>query len=292
MRGDMSHVQMRPGGTPAQRDGYYDLLGAIKQTVLPEKPYFGYFAESFLAPPGEMAYGDECDHLEASFADSTLGDLQSEPIGTERFVQEFQRYNTLLRTRKFAPNFSIMTADKDDPRFDAYYLNGNETRYFMALFLTDMPSYMGLGFECRDQHPTPAPNEHYTKLYVFQTQDGPKCTHGPFLWGQNQRLFQNLQRQQSLAAEIFPEIKDAKTEWLCPPDPSGVFKVIAWTQVEEPRFVFAVNMSQTDSVAELSIPFPTGNWTLLFSSEHIEPTSNRHEASINLSPGECLVWKK
>ena len=101
MRGDMSHVQQRPAGVPTQRREYYEVLGAIKQSVLPEKPYFAYFAESFLAPPGEMAYGDECDHLEASFADSTLGDLQSEPIGTERFVQEFQRYFSLLQTREF-----------------------------------------------------------------------------------------------------------------------------------------------------------------------------------------------
>lgn len=49
-----------------------------------------------------------------------------------------------------------------------FYLNGNELRHFVALFLTDMPSYMGLGFECRDVHPKPVANEFYTKLFVFQ----------------------------------------------------------------------------------------------------------------------------
>ncbi len=293
MRGDMSHVQMRPEGVPKEREAYYDLLGAVKQSILPEKPYFGYFAESFLAPPGEMAYGDEVDHLEASFADSTLGDLQSEPIGTVRFVQEFHRYCNLLETRTCAPNFTIMTADKDDPRFDAFYLNGNETRYFMALFLTGMPSYMGLGFECRDVHETPAPNEHYTKLYVFQVQEGPKSTHGPFQWGQNSALYQNLLRQKTLAEEIFPTIEGAKTSWLIPPDQTGEEKVIAWTQAENPSYVFVVNMSQSEAFQVRSLSFPDGAWAFRFSShdeERQDQTAQQNDAMLN--PGECLVWEK
>jgi hypothetical protein len=293
MRGDMSHVQMRPAGVPASETPYYDLLGEIKKAVLPEKPYFGYFAESFLAPPGEMAYGDECDHLEASLADSTLGDLQSEPIGTERFTQEFHRYSALLRTRKFAPNFCIMTADKDDPRFDAFYLNGNDTRYFIALFLTDMPSYMGLGFECRDPHPVPAPNEHYTKLYVFQVKEGPKSTHGPFVWGDNQALHAALVRQAQLAASILPGIQGVKTAWLMEPDASGVSKIIAWTQAENAKFVFWTNMDQATPATIFSPVFPAGQWELLFSSKSAEIQAlNTPIDNLLLAPGECQVWKK
>lgn len=292
MRGDMSHVQMRPEGVPAQPDEFYDLLGAIKQQVLPQKPYFGYFAESFLAPPGEMAYGDECAHLEASLADSTLGDLQSEPIGTERFIQEFYRYNQIFQTRSFSPNFTIMTADKDDPRFDAFYLTGNEIRYFIALFLTDMPSYMGLGFECRDPHPTPAPNEHYTKLYVFQVEEGPKSTKGPFVWGQNEGLYQNLVRQKNLAESIFPGIAAAKTSWLLAPDPVGTSKVIAWTQAENPQFVFAANLAPaTEQTAQIN--FPEGRWRLLFSTATEDvPADSAPEQTILLQKAECLVWQK
>lgn len=241
MRGDMSHVQVRPEGVPAQRDGFYDLLGAVKQPVLREKPYFAYFAESFLAPPGEMAYGDKCDHLEASFADSTLGDLQSEPVGTEKFVRDFAQYRHWLETRRFAPNFTIMTADKDDPRFDRFYLTGNEIRYFVALFLTDMPSYMGLGFECRDPHPAPAPNEHYTKLYVFHEKTGPKSTVGPYQWGQNRALYGSLNRQKKIAETLWPQIEGADIQWLIAPDGSGKQKNIAWTQHPNPMFVFVAN---------------------------------------------------
>lgn len=293
MRGDMSHVQMRPEGTPAVRDAYYDLLGAVKQRVLLEKPYFGYFAESFLAPPGEMAYGDECDHLEAAFADSTLGDLQSEPIGSESFVQEFARYDRMLRTRSFAPNFTIMTADKDDPRFDAFYLKGNETRHFIALFLTDMPSYMGLGFECRDPHPVPAPNEHYSKLYVFQEQEGPKRTSGPFVWGQNQALYANIVRQKELSENIFPAIAGAATTWLIPPDPSGQRKVLVWTQASSPQFVFVANMDQEAACQDFQMPTPTGQWRCMFSTISAEHAGSiAGKTSILLHPGECQVWEK
>lgn len=142
MRGDMSHVQMRPSGVPEQVDEFYDIHKAIKRYCQSNKPYFGYFAETFLAPPNEMGYGDEVEHLVQSEADTTLGDLQSMIVGSERFVSEFARYHHIATTTSVVPNFTIMTADKDDPRFDEFYLAGNEVRFFCALFLTDLPSYM------------------------------------------------------------------------------------------------------------------------------------------------------
>jgi hypothetical protein len=293
MRGDMSHVQMRPDGVPAHPDDFYDVLGAVKMEVCKTHPSFGYFAESFLAPPGEMAYGDECDHLEASLADSTLGDLQSEPVGTQKFVSDFAQYRNWLETRKFAPNFTLITADKDDPRFDKFYIDGNEIRFFMALFLTDMPSYMGMGFECRDPHPTPAPNEHYSKLYVFHMPDGPKGTRGPFVWGKNRNLNHKLYRQKILAEEIFELIKDQPVQWLVPPDASGIQKTIVWTQAELPSYVFAANMDTKSGCANLAADFPPGAWEPVFSTEE-ETLGNDLYAGIIpwLKPGEGLVWKK
>ncbi|MEI6408576.1 MAG: hypothetical protein WCR52_04300 [Bacteroidota bacterium] len=292
MRGDMSHVQMRPDGVPAQPDAWYDLLGAVKQTVLKEKPYFGYFAESFLAPPGEMAYGNELEHLEASFADSTLGDLQSEPLGTQKFVQDFAQYRAWLEAGHCAPNFTIMTADKDDPRFDAFYLKGNELRYFIALFLTDMPSYMGLGFECRDPHPVPAPNEHYTKLYVFQVKEGPKMTNGPFHWGANTTLYARLSRQKQLAQAIMPQIENAPIRWLIAPDPSGQQKVIAWTQRENPTYIFIANLDTENSISNITFELPDHNaWEIRFSTHHETAPAGRFEGQVicALEPGEGLM---
>lgn len=292
MRGDMSHVQMRPSGVPAQPDAWYDLLGAVKQRVLKEKPYFGYFAESFLAPPGEMAYGDELDHLEASFADSTLGDLQSEPLGTEKFVRDFAQYRSWLEAGRCAPNFTILTADKDDPRFDLFYLKGNELRYFMAIFLTDMPSYMGLGFECRDPHPVPAPNEHYSKLYVFQVKDGPKMTNGPFHWGENTALYTRLGRQKLLAQTIMPQIENAPIQWLIAPDPSGLQKVIAWTQRENPAYVFIANLDTENRASDITLELPDRNaWEIRFSTQHETPPEGRFEGQVfcALEPGEGLM---
>ncbi len=294
MRGDMSHVQMRPDGVPALRDDYYDLLGVVKTTVLLEKPYFGYFAESFLAPPGEMAFGDECDHLEASHADSTLGDLQSEPIHTDLFLRTFAQYRQWLDTRHFAPNFTVMTADKDDPRFDAFYLDGNEVRHFIALFLTDMPSYMALGFECRDPHPTPAPNEFYSKLYVFHERNGPKSTNGPYQWGQNTTLYNNLVRQRLFSDEIQDQLYGRKVGWIIPPDATGNNKLLAWTQDENPEWVFLVNLN-TKQGLETQLAFPEGHWRLVFStsSDRLNAEEDRTAAStIFIGPGEGFVFNR
>ncbi|MEL6941636.1 MAG: hypothetical protein AAFO82_03135 [Bacteroidota bacterium] len=283
MRGDMSHVQMRSAGVPAEADAYYDIHKSIKNHIQRFVPYFAYFAETFLAPPNEMGYGDEVEHLLLSDADSTLGDLQSMVVGSERFLGEFAQYDQILRHTALAPNFTIMTADKDDPRFDEFYLKGNEVRLFCGLFLTDMPSYVGLGFELRDPHPTPAPNEHYTKLYVFQEKEGSKATHHPYVWGENGELFHQLSRIRTVAERILPEIFGQAIEWLIPPDKSVKQKWVAW---EVGAYVFLANFDLDKGVKIIDIE-GFKSMDLLFSTfrEEIQ------EANI-LQAGEGRILKK
>lgn len=267
MRGDMSHVQMRPDGVPAQPDDFYDVLRNVKRHIRQTAPYFGYFAETFLAPDGVMAYGNEADHLEASEADTTLGDLQSETVGTEDFIRIFRNYLDLLESRSFAPNFTLMTGDKDDPRFDAFYLHSNEVRQFVALFLPDMPSYSALGFEQRDPHPVPAPNEHYTKLYVFRVPDGPKAVQGPYQWGQHGALFRKLSYLR-VFAESHPEIQRDRSRWLIKPDISASHKVIAWSLQSQPEWLFVVNLDAENAASDVVIPELSGHYRCLLSTLH------------------------
>ena len=281
MRGDMSHVQMRPTGVPEVADAYYDIHKAIKNYVQLDKPYFAYFAESFLAKPNEMGYGDEIAHLEKSDADSTLGDLQSMVVGTPKFMSEFSKYHRILRTSSFAPNFTIMTADKDDPRFDEFYVKGNELRLFCGLFLTDMPSYMGLGFEIRDTHLTPAPNEHYTKLYVFQINEGTKATRGPYVWGINGELFHQLTRIRLFAEKILPQIQDMPIQWLSAPDEEGKEILIAW-KIDTYLFIANFDLEHPHSIAAIFAPEEA---QFLFS------TVREDEFSSLLAPGEGRVYE-
>ena len=228
MRGDMSHVQMRPDGVPARIPAHYDLLAAVKQRIRQKLPSFAYFAETFLAPPDVMGYGDEVAHLEACEADVTLGDLQSVAVATDEFARRLRRYLDIAQTRGVAPSFTVMTADKDDPRFDSFYLTGNELRCFCALFLPNIPSYTALGFELRDPHPVPASNENYSKLYVFQVHSGRYATTGPYQFGANASLFGRLQRIHQYAETLLPELTGAMPTWLLPPDATAGRKVIAW----------------------------------------------------------------
>ena len=296
MRGDMSHVQMNSNANPSNPDNYYDIHKYIKSKIAEQKPYFSYFAESFLAPPNVMAYGNEEDHLEGSDTDSTLGDLQSMVVGTERFIQEFTRYHLLSTTRKFAPNFTIMTADKDDPRFDNFYLKGNEIRMFISLFLTDMPSYMGLGFEQRDPHPIPAPNEHYTKLYVFQLSEGEKATRGNYQWGQNGELFKNISILKSISDKVGQSIENQPIEWLIEPDYNGQNKVIAWTQRGNPDYIFVVNFDVDNAISEDNLNHINSlkSSHLYFSNHHNRAWENNEMIVLPidyLEKGECRIYK-
>jgi hypothetical protein len=305
MRGDMSHVQMRPDGVPAKIDRYYDILGAVKQYIRTQGvPYFGYFAETFLAPRDVMGYGEEIDHLEAAEAEVTLGDLQSKVVGSAEFLQNFRRYDDLRQTRLCVPSFTVMTADKDDPRFDEFYLGGNALRLFIALFLTRTPSYMGLGFECRDRHYTPAPNEHYTKLFVFQERSGPKATQGLYVWGRNTQLFSKITVIRRFADSIWDQIKARPIRWLLPPDASAHNKVIAWTQADAPDWVFVANTDIFQSVGYLGLPLLSSDsralkLNLAFSTESTERLSEDQNPAFNgkhfqiarLNPGEGRVYR-
>ena len=257
MRGDMSHVQMRAEGVPLVADFYYDIHRYIKICIQQNKPYFAYFGESFLTAPDYMGYGDEVEHLVLSEAEATLGDLQSMVVGSEAFMQNLNRYLQIRQAYSISPSLTMMTADKDDPRFDEFYLHGNAVRFFLGLFVTDMPSYMGLGFTCRDLHIFPAPNEHYTKLYVFEIKEGPKATHGPYRWGVNSQLFAELNRIRIFADQIMADIKDKSTYWLLPPDPTAGSKVIAWTQANDPSLIFVCNLDSEYSRTNIKVPYPT-----------------------------------
>ncbi|MCB0631296.1 MAG: hypothetical protein R2824_32655 [Saprospiraceae bacterium] len=299
MRGDMSHVQMRPKGVPLKVDQYYDPHQALGLHIRKEVPYFAYFAETFLAAPDFMAYGDELDHLEQVEADATLGDLQSVPVGDWEFMRHFRWYLDLLHTRAFSPSFTIMTGDKDDPRFDRFYLDGNELRLFIGLFLTDMPSYMGLGFEQRDAHLQPGPNEHYTKLYVFRIDQGDKATHGPYVWGGNYELFSRLQRIRLQADQMWPQIESRQVEWLIYPNPAGTHFVIAWRIIDTP-YLLVANLNTKKRMLNVKISLRNSeknDFRMIFSTH--EAVSKRHQKLLHngkhlqissLLPGEGRIY--
>jgi hypothetical protein len=148
-----------------------------------------------------------------------------------------------------------MTADKDDPRFDDLYLDGNEVRLFIALFMAGMPSYMSLGFEVRDAHSAPAANEHYTKLFVFRESEGPHAVRGPYVWGLNMDLFRAVTAMRTFLHEIHPAIVGSPGEWLIPPDATGDRRVIAWTHGSGmSSYLFLANLDTDIAAKAFGVP--------------------------------------
>jgi hypothetical protein len=314
MRGDMSHVQMRPDGVPDDPDEHYDPLRAVKAHIqrTGPAPWFAYFAETFLPARDVFQFGEELDHLEASHADVTLGDLQSTVVGDAEFLRRFRRYLDDLATRRTAPSFTVMTADKDDPRFDEYYRAGNEARLFSALLLTDMPSYTGLGFEIRDVHWEPAENERYTKLFVFREQGHSnihpsKARFGDtYIWGDNQELFDRLTELRLFAESLMDDIGAATTRWLIPPDATTLRGLAVWTQhphslsTGATQYVCAVNYDLTADSGYFGVPALSNDCVLtpIFTTlgpDRLDPTTARHNGYFhrieNLAAGEGRVYR-
>ena len=186
-------------------------------------------------------------------------------------MHHFARYYQIGQNRAVMPNFTVMTADKDDPRFDSFYLHANIARLFIAFFL-DMPSYMGLGFETRDIHHSPAPNEHYTKLYVFQIAEGPKATFGPYHWGQNIALFQQIQRLKRYVDDFSINLKNVDCEWLIPPNSNGNQQVIVWKFTHITNYFLVVNLG-IQAAKDIALPAshftPLSRFQLDFSTHRI-----------------------
>lgn len=254
MRGDMSHVQMRPEGVPPPEDidDYYDPLRAVKRHIAKRAPHFAYFAESFLTPPGYMAYGDEVAHLLRSEAEVTLGNLQSFAPGTPDFMALVRQYLQVAATTELTPSWTVITADKDDPRFDHFHHHGELERVFTGLFLGALPMYFSLGFEQRDRHFSRAVNEAYTKLYVFQEDRGEKAVSGPYTWGGNLELFVAWTRLQQFAAgtiahlgipQLLPSNEPGVLAWLRPASDGEGAYVFVVSFLPEPIERFSLSVS-------------------------------------------------
>lgn len=293
MRGDMAHVQMRPKGVPAKPNDFYDPLLATKKHIQQKvTPHFAFYAETFLAPPDTMGYGDEVAHLEAIQADSTLGDLQSTAVGDSEFMMRFADYTKLLKTKNFAPSFTILTADKDDPRFDIYFKSGNMLRYFIGLFLTDMPSYYSLGFEVRSRNLKRAKNESYSKLYVFRINDdsdADKVTHGPFEWGHNFEHFTALSRLRKFAETIWADIKNQTTDWILAPDATAKSKLVAWTLLNKKEYVFVANLDTQKNIKTPTALTSLNDYVVVYDSSQL---IEKEGVSERILPEQTLVLKK
>lgn len=301
MRGGMSHVQMRTDGVPKEADEFYSIHQSVRNFIQKEKPYFGYLAESFLASDGQMAYGNEIAHLELSNADSVIGSLNKTKVGTPLFLKNLRRFIDILQNCTFAPNLTLMTADDDEHSCDEYYLQGNAIRFFLALFVTDMPSYMSLGFESREKHVQPVGNEYYTKYYTFQLKTGKNATQGEYRWGKNVQLFNLLNRIKLAGEKIFAEIKNTSVSWLLLPEPNSVNKVLIWTQREDPKYIFVVNLDVNNKANRERIPAsifsPKTSLELVFTTANdtesvdILISSGSGFSIENLQSEECRVYK-
>ena len=245
MRGDMAHVQPRPDGVPKEVGTYYDPLRYVKNYIQEKgAKHFAFYAETFLAPDNFMLYGVEAEHLDAIEAEATLGDLQSTRFGSVEFREKLWKYLDLSLNYKFKPSFTILTSDKDDPRFDIFFQKGNLARYFLGMFLHSFPSYMSLGFETRGEHLERMPNEYYTKLYVFDIKDPKerdKYTKGAYKWGRNLEQFLKLQDLRKMASQILPKSTMETKDIFCTDVSKQEILIWRWTNLP---YAFSVSLEE------------------------------------------------
>jgi hypothetical protein len=162
---------------------------------------------------------------------------------------------------------------------------------------------VALGFATREVHYQPAPNEHYSKLYVFQESDGPKATRGPYVWGKNGALFHDVTRLRLYADRVLPQLTGRPIRWLIHPDPSGLQRHVAWTQRDEPQYVIVANTDARQGVDNFNLPSIPGldrESTLLLDfstggdgveAGPLPPLAGGGYKVLHLEPGEGRVYR-
>ena len=248
MRGDMSHVQTRPEGVPADPAPPYDILRYTKEACAKTYPHFAYFAESFLTADDYMTYGSEAAHLEASDADVALGNLQEYAPHDPTFHRLLAEYVGLAEGQTFRPAFTLFSADKDDPRFDDHFVRGNVARYFFAAFYPGLPSYSSLGFRARAPRVAPVANERYSKYYVFHYDEGPKATRGPYVFDRDTDLYAACARIDGFRQNMSRDYADAPGDFVLGPDVTAERRHVVW---RAGGYLFAVNFGAAPAAVDL-----------------------------------------
>jgi hypothetical protein len=141
----------------------------------------------------------------------------------------------------------------------------------VGIFLPVLPSYMSLGFECRNPHLERGLNEEYTKLYVFQINDDAetdKVTHGPFVWGKNYGLFAEIEKMKLLFETIQKETQFTNFEWISKPSKTNF--MAEWSIGD---YIFVVNF-HANEILSLS---EKENYEIVYTSISLE---KNHECRI------------
>ena len=105
------------------------------------------------------------------------------------------------------------------------------------------------------------------------------------------------------ADSIFPSVAGRPVRWLLPPDPRAYRREIAWTQTDDPDYLFVANLSTEDAVGYFAVPAipgiePGAGLALEFSTESDLSDGNRrpawngkHFRIESLEPEEARVYR-
>ncbi|THH41858.1 hypothetical protein [Neolewinella litorea] len=293
MRGKMSQVQMRPQGVPGVIDTFYDPLRAVKHRIARDAPHFAYFADGSLGESGTGSYGDGLEHLTASEAEVTSGNLQRLAPGTSEFLDALTSYLEIAEVTPVTPASTVITGKEDDPRFDHLYHHGEVARLFTGLFNGRLPLYFSLGYEQRDRHFSPAPDAFYTNRYVTLERVGPKSVSGSWRWGDNLELFRGLQSVHRFAEE-HAVLLGADAGAVSVGDDGGV----SWFKTPpsgDSTYLFLVNFASEARTLQVVMPTGEGAIELLFHwpDNILQPQHelNQETASFTLSSGEVRCYR-
>ncbi|MEI7475676.1 MAG: hypothetical protein WCK67_12950 [bacterium] len=230
-RADMAHNQISHSHSNEDKNYDYncEFWAKLKESIKKTTPYFATLAEAFY----NNYYIDGFKDMINKDFDVVLGDLNFKKLNEEYLYILDDYINVFPANFRFSPCNTIITNDADRKENNDIFQSdfANEIRMFTALFM-NTSSYMGIGFETREQNPIES--RQYTSNYTNHQQF-------EYKWGENKELFTTLSNLRILYDYLKPVIKNEKLIWL----KTRTNKTAAWIFVDKnncPLFLFALNL--------------------------------------------------
>ncbi len=286
LRADMAHNQISHShANPVKNtDESEEMWAVLKSEIQKTKPYFAVLAEAFY----NTYYIDGIKDMINKKADIVLGNMNFMFLN-EDFVNLLDDFvNPFRENFPFSPCLCTFSTDGDLPEHAKYFQSeeANELRFFISMFF-NLPSYTGMGYETKALKPTKY--EEFSHEFV-------KYQQNPFLWGENEELFEAVSDIRDLYLKYSPVIDSYCLKLLERPTD----RVLIWgyEAKNEPEILCIANMD--NEITNFPIKFAAAkNRTarLVYTNSRYEEIHEILEFSDgkafvqNIYIGECAVYE-
>ncbi len=283
LRADMAHNQIAHSHNCEEKNEneQQEMWAYLKDKINRTKPYFGILAEAFY----NTYYINGIADMINKKVDIVLGNMNFQYLNKE-YVDTIDDYLRPFRENfPFYPCICTFSNDGDLKEHSVYFQSeeANEARFFISMFL-NLPSYTGIGYETKKLKPQ---NENeFSNEYV-------KIQEKPYLWGDNDILFEQITQMRELYVKYKTIIDSAHLDLIATDNENSL--VWTYSTNEKLKLLFVVNLNPDEQTIQFALPASMRDAKMVYTNSQYDEISASVEQKVftieNIYIGECAVFE-